>query len=359
MLMLRIIQAWFNRYFSDPEAVLLFILLLVSFTLIISMGDILIPVFVGIVITYLLQWWVVWLEKYKVPHVFAYYLVFLGFLAIFVASALFLVPLLWKQIINLFLEMPAMLQNTKITLLNFIEEYPAYFSEDQINTLATGLVKDAQIWGKQIVSISLSSIPGVITWLVYLILVPLLVFFFLKDHKTISTWFIGFLPKRRELLQRVWQEMNEQIGNYIRGKITEIIIVGFATYVVFFIFDLRYKALLACLVGLSVVIPYIGAVVVSIPVILVGYLQWGWEGAWTGDFAMMLYAYLVVQVLDGNVLVPLLFSEAVNLHPIAIIISILIFGSIWGFWGVFFAIPLATLCKAVLYAWPRRREREA
>jgi putative permease len=60
----------------------------------------------------------------------------------------------------------------------------------------------------------------------------------------------------------------------------------------------------------------------------------------------------MIQALDGNVLVPLLFSEAVNLHPIAIIVAVLFFGGIWGVWGVFFAIPLATLISAVVTAWP-------
>jgi putative permease len=63
-------------------------------------------------------------------------------------------------------------------------------------------------------------------------------------------------------------------------------------------------------------------------------------------------AYGVIQLLDGNVLVPLLFSEAVNLHPVAIIVAVLFFGGIWGVWGVFFAIPLATLVSAIFSAWP-------
>ena len=57
-----------------------------------------------------------------------------------------------------------------------------------------------------------------------------------------------------------------------------------------------------------------------------------------------------MQLLDGNLLVPVLFSEAVNLHPVAIIVAILVFGGIWGLWGVFFAIPLATLVNAILQA---------
>ena len=62
--------------------------------------------------------------------------------------------------------------------------------------------------------------------------------------------------------------------------------------------------------------------------------------------------FIITQLLDGNLLVPFLFSEAVNLHPLIIIIAVLIFGGLWGFWGVFFAIPLATLVKAVVNAWP-------
>ena len=82
----------------------------------------------------------------------------------------------------------------------------------------------------------------------------------------------------------------------------------------------------------------------------VAFFQWGL----TAEFYWVVAVYTVIQILDGNVLVPLLFSEAVNLHPVAIIIAVLFFGGIWGFWGVFFAIPLATFIKAVIYAWPSR-----
>ena len=112
---------------------------------------------------------------------------------------------------------------------------------------------------------------------------------------------------------------------------------------------------LAALVGVSVLVPYIGAAAVTIPVAIVAYFQWGWGT----DFAIVLVVYGIIQALDGNVLVPLLFSEVVNLHPIAIIVSVLVFGGLWGFWGVFFAIPLATLVNAVLHAWPRTAEPAA
>jgi putative permease len=130
----------------------------------------------------------------------------------------------------------------------------------------------------------------------------------------------------------------------------EILIVGSVTFVAFSLLGLNYAALLGLIVGLSVLIPFIGAAVVTVPVALVGIIQFGWS--W--DLAWVLMWYGIIQALDGNVLVPLLFSEANDLHPITIILAILVFGGLWGFWGIFFAIPLATLVKALYNAWPRQ-----
>ncbi len=203
-------------------------------------------------------------------------------------------------------------------------------------------------FGQRVLSLSLSSVVGLIALLIYLVLVPLLVFFFLKDKAKIFAWLGRFLPTDRALATQVWHDVNRQIANYVRGKFWEIIMVWSASFVTFQWLGLDYAMLLGLLVGLSVIIPYIGAAVVTLPVLLIAWFQWGW-GA---DFMWLAAAYFIVQALDGNVLVPLLFSEVVNLHPVAIIVAILVFGGFWGFWGVFFAIPLATLVQAVLSAWP-------
>jgi putative permease len=97
-----------------------------------------------------------------------------------------------------------------------------------------------------------------------------------------------------------------------------------------------------------VVIPYVGAFLVTVPVVIVGLLQFGL----TSEFYILITLYLLLQILDGNLLVPIIFSDAVKLHPVAIILAVFIFGSMFGFWGVFFAIPMATFIKAVWNAWP-------
>lgn len=114
---------------------------------------------------------------------------------------------------------------------------------------------------------------------------------------------------------------------------------------------LNFSLLLSFMVGLSVLIPFVGALAATLPIAVIGFFQWGL----TANFWWLLVIYQVIQLLDGNVLVPLLFSEMVNLHPLAIIVAVVFFGGVWGLWGVFFAIPLATLVQAVLNAWPKAK----
>jgi putative permease len=186
------------------------------------------------------------------------------------------------------------------------------------------------------------------------VLVPLLVLFMLKDKDQLLLFMGSLLPEERSVMRTIWSEMDMQFTNYVRGKAIEILIVGTVSYIAFLLLGVNYAALLALLVGLSVLIPYIGATVVTVPVLLVGYMQWGFSS----EFFWLFGVYGVIQFLDGNVLIPVLFSEVVNLHPVFIIIAVLLFGGIWGFWGVFFAIPLATLVKAVFNSWPRKAQQE-
>jgi putative permease len=351
--MLEILHNWYRRYFSDPQAVLLTLILIVGFTVVLTMGYMLAPVLAAVVIAYLLEGVVRFLEKRQLRRLPAVVLVFCGFMAFVLFLLIAVIPLLSVQVSQFLRELPNYLAVTQNALMRLPEHY-SFISERQVLELVDLLNRELATRGQQIVALSLSSIPGVITLAVYLILVPLLVFFFLKDKEIILKWSFSILPRDRSLATQVWGEMDQQLGNYVRGKFWEILIVGSATYVVFAVLGLKYSILLAAVVGASVLVPYIGATVVTIPVALVAYFQFGWGS----DFAVVLIAYGVIQALDGNVLVPLLFSEVVNLHPIAIIVSVLVFGGLWGFWGVFFAIPLATLVNAVLRAWPTTRDAE-
>ncbi|MEG3753971.1 AI-2E family transporter [Psychromonas arctica] len=339
---------WYKTRFSDPNLSVLFLLLLFSFTVVYLFGNILTPLFVAIVLAYLLDWPVTYLMRFKINRTIATLIVMLLFISISIFAFLGVLPTIFKQAASFIHDLPTMLNQGQTYILTLPAHYPEAIDPETIMHLI-GTVKSYLVdSGGFLLSQSFASLLNIAALLVYAILVPLMMVFMLKDKNELIDSMVKFLPDNRKLAAQVWSEMNGQIMNYIRGKITEIVIVGVATYFTFFFMDLRYSALLALLVGLSVLIPYIGAAAVTVPVALVALFQWGMSP----EFAYLMIAYCIIQALDGNLIVPILFSEAVNLHPVVIIISVLIFGGLWGFWGVFFAIPLATLVKAVLNAWP-------
>jgi putative permease len=174
----------------------------------------------------------------------------------------------------------------------------------------------------------------------------------LKDKNKILDWIGEILPGNRGLATEVWREVNQQIGNYIRGKVWEILIIWVVSYITFKFLGMQFAILVSLIVGLSVLVPYVGVTVVFLPVALFAYFQWGLSK----ESAYALIAYSIIQLLDGNLLAPLLLSEVVNLHPVAIIVAVLLFGGLWGIWGLFFAIPLATLFHAVLKALLNRHQ---
>ena len=348
--MFKVLRDWIQRYFSDEEAVVLAVLLFLAFTAVLTLGGMLAPVLAGMVLAYLMQGLVVTLERLRVPGGVAVGLVFALFMGLLLVFIIVVVPLLWHQLITLFNELPGMHAKWQSLLLLLPERYPHLVSDEQVLQAIEVARGEIGKFGQWALTFSLSSLPLLVNIMIYLVLVPILVFFFLKDREMIGQWVRGYLPRERALITRVAQEMNRQIANYIRGKVIEIFICGGVTYIAFVALGLNYSALLALLVGVSVVVPYVGAVVVTVPVLLIALFQWGWSD----QFIYLMAVYGIIQTLDGNVLVPLLFSEAVNLHPVAIICAVLLFGGLWGFWGVFFAIPLATLFKAVLDAWPRK-----
>ena len=337
--MRKILERWVHRYFADDEALVLSVIMLAALVIIITMGHILAPLLAALVFAFLLQGAVTLLKRWRLPHLGAVVIVFTSFIGLLLAIMIFLFPIVIQQSSNLIQEVPGMIKYWQDSLLLLPEKYPQFISEARLAEIVTYVQRESAQFAEAAVTFSVSKVPNVIVIMVYLVLVPLMVFFMLKDRDYLVLTLTDMLPKRRPVMDQVWQEMNLQIANYVRGKAAEVLIVGSVTYVCFAALGVNYAALLALLVGLSVVIPYIGAVVVTVPVLLVGLFQWGLGS----EFLWLFIVYSVIQFLDGNVLVPLLFSEAVNLHPIAIILAVLVFGGVWGFWGVFFAIPLATL----------------
>ena len=348
--MRKLLNDFTDRYFHDEESIILVFLLTIALVALLLFGSMLAPLIVALIIAYLMQGLVALLLKYGFTERLAFIAVYVLFFGVFITMLGFLLPQVWNQLRRMMDELPNLLSQGQALLLNLPENYPSLFSEEQINSFMDGLGGEVGSFGQAILEYSLASLPSVVAWVIFLVLVPILVFFMMKDKHQLLDWVGNLLPRNRPLMITIWREMDQQIANYVRGKFVEIIIVGSVAYLVFVVLGLNYALLLSVITGLSVMVPYIGAAAVNIPVAAIAYVQWGLGG----EFWTVIVAYNILQILDGNVLVPIIFSEAVNLHPVAIIFAILFFGGIWGLAGVFFAIPLATLIQAIINAWPSR-----
>ncbi len=346
--MRKLLRGFVDRYFHDEEAIIFTILLLLALVVLLTLGSVIAPLLAAIITAYLLQGLVNRLARLKIPYLLSVLLVYTLFISLFMAILFLLLPQAWNQLGRFINELPRYISEGQELLLHLPEAYPALITEQQVQDFIASLRGNLSSLGQFIVSYSIASIQSVFYWIIFLVLVPVLVFFLLKDKSLLVNWVSNLLPQNRPLMMQIWKEMDMQMANYIRGKVLEILIVGATSYIAFMVLGINYALLLSVLVGLSVVIPFIGVAVVAIPVAFVAYVQFGIGSA----FVSVMLVYAVIQILDANVLVPVIFSETVNLHPVAIIAAVLFFGGIWGLAGVFFAIPLATLIKAIINAWP-------
>tara|TARA_B110000914_G_scaffold204890_1_gene199636 strand:+ start:3390 stop:4451 length:1062 start_codon:yes stop_codon:yes gene_type:complete len=349
--MQNLLNKFLARYFSNEEAIYFGLLLLSSFLFIYLFGSILLPVLVSIVVAFLLNGLLSTLRSINLSHRISLFLTLFTFFSFYV-SLFFLLPSLGKQINSLIQSMPLIAIAFQENLELLSQAYPEIFSEDGVNTLFANLTSQFS----SLLNNALGQLAGTISFLIstvfFVVLVPIMVFFFLKDKEVLLPMLTVLLPTKRGFMNTVFSEMNQQLFNYVTGKFIEMIIVGSVSYAVFLILGLPYAVLISILVGLSVIIPFFGAFLVTIPVLLVGLYEWGLSDT----FYWLLALYLIIQILDGNVLVPVLFSSRNNLHPVIILIAVLFFGGIWGFWGLFFAIPLATFIKAIFNAWPQPKD---
>ena len=347
--MIKILKDWYDANFTDPNQVSLALVLLFSILITYVLIETISPILVAIVLAYMLEGLVQNLMRTtNIVRNFSVIVVFLIFLVMSVLTLFMLLPLLLDQLTLFVKSLPDIFNKSKEFILGLYNENE-YIPKDYIESIFLGLQGETSKLGNSIFAFSLASAGGLFAIIVYTILVPIMIFFMLFDKEAIYNWLSRFFPKKLDLTQKAYSELNLKIGNYIRCKFIEIIIVWISSFILFLVLGLNYSLLLSFLCGVSVIIPYVGMIAVTIPIILVSYFQWGIAS----EFWYVIIGHLVIQAIDGNIIVPILFSDAVNIHPFAILLSILFFGSIWGVWGVFFAIPLAVLISTILNVWPK------
>lgn len=341
-------KKWYKRHLGDPEVVALLVFIVIMSILLFSLGSILLPLLIALVMAYLLEWPVAWLSKMRVPRLISVSIIFVCFITTVVLVILGVVPVLKLQLLSLLNTLPDMFTEGKKLLVAIQKEYPTIFNDNQLIEFVDNIKNSGTSAGKYLLSLSIASISNIMTIILYLVLVPVLVFLLLKDKEKLIHQADSFMPEESSLIYRVLDDAHIGVGNYIRGKFLEAIIIGVVTYFAFRYYNLQYNALLSVLVGISVFFPYIGATIITIPIAIVGLFQMG-LGYY---FIQLMMVHAAIHLIDGYILVPVLLSKALNMSSIAIILSIILSGGMLGFWGVVFAIPMAILVRSVVALWP-------
>lgn len=348
-----IVNRWFRRNFSSPAAIALLFTIVVLFAFLFCFGGILLPVLISMVIAYILLPVVRGITRLSIPPWGSTIITYLIFIVSYIGVLFLLIPAAIRQLSSLINYIPSAFASFQAWLDALSHSFPSIMpSKVVMDNIAQAVHAQLLSVADNLLQFSLSTISGTIQLVLYLILVPVLVFFFLRDSKGIAQLISRLLPHERGLISSVWERVNSQLAAYVRGRILEVFIVGSVSCLLFFSFGMPYATLLGVLVGLSVIVPYVGAITVTLPVVLVGLLTWGGSST----FFYMLMGYLAIQAIDAYLLVPMIFSGAMDIHPIVIIVSIVFFGALFGFWGVFLAIPLASIIQTILYAWPQTKE---
>ena len=346
--MLQQLNNIFRKIFPTEESLAFALLLVVSIFILAVLGSTLSPFIVSVIFAYLLIGLSNRIVNFGLGEKLSLFITFSIFMLAGLALLIWLAPILYQQLQSIITELPKWFSQLRAFISDLPNQYPDLVTSDQIASFLDNVSAQLLAASQNFLRISILGIQNTLSLAVMLVLLPILVYFMLFDRKELINSFLTILPNNKSMLEKIWVEMDVQLSNYVRGKAFEILIVGIASAILFWSFGLKYTALLSVLVGLSVLIPYIGAFAVTVPVAVVAYLQFGFGY----DFMLLLGLYIVLQVLDGNWLVPMLFSNAVKMHPVTIILAVFVFGGLFGFWGVFFAIPMATFLKAIVNAWP-------
>lgn len=332
------------RRLQDPQVAALIAALLVGSLVLFFFSAALAPYFTSVVVAYLMEGMIRNLQRIYFPRLLAVLVVFSLFLLLLTLLLFVLLPTLAGELARVSNEIPRATEMLKQLLRQLAESASGYVNSEFAENMLLRLVEASQELVGKSVPLLLKGVPGLISIVLYLVLVPFLVFFFVKDKDVLLAAFSRYLPQERGLLNRVLAEVNAGVGGYIRGKFWEMLLLGSTSYTAFLFIGFQYAFLVSALTALSVLIPFLGLAVVTLPVIVLGIFQWGLT--WEATHPLIIYS--ILQLIDGNIVAPMILGETVQLHPTTIMLAVLLFGSLWGIVGVFFAVPLVVLVKSVL-----------
>ena len=332
-----------NNLVKNQQVIFLMSVLLLGFLALWVMGNLSAPILTSIVLAFLFRPMHVYFTKIGIPERLSVFITFLIAVLLATIFLLIFIPLFINEANRYLSDLPS-LSNVTEPIINFLRQVNA---PNESIEVARSFLSDITGFATDAVSFGISRIQDTATLFLSIILVPIFLFFWLWDTDTLSSGFSKLVPKKRKFLSRVWSETNVNFQSYFKAKFIEVIVVAFFGSLMFWLLGVNSPVLLGVTFGLSQLIPFFGPVFMTFPVAIVSLAQFGLDPY----VLFVLFCYAMLQNIDGNIFLPFLMSGVVKLPAVVVLLSVFLFGAIFGIWGVFFAVPLASFIKSLMDNW--------
>lgn len=310
-------------------------------------SNILMPFVIALLMYYLFNPFVNYLEKKKIKRVYGVGLLFLLVIGILVVGVGAVFPFLQDQITSFVETFPDFIDSIVMTVTGWIETLPfggeiESFIEEGESFIASIPDNLDQYLTDGFSGLS-TVMAGVTNVVVTVITFPIILFFLLKDEKRFFNAVLGIVPpKWRESLIRVSSEINLQVGAYVKGQLIIASSIAVMLFIGFTIIGLEYNGVLAIIAGFTSIIPYLGPTLAFIPALVIALMDSWWM------VVQLLIVWAVVQFVDGNLIEPNVMGKQLNVHPLTIIIVLLVMGDLIGLFGLIFGVPIYAILKVIV-----------
>lgn len=313
--------------------------------IIINILKILTPLFIGIIVAWLLNPFVKWLETKKIRRGIGTglaYIILIGFIFLVVQA---IIPLLYNQTIELVENFPNIFSSVKNWLTGLFSniDTTTVNIENIQNNLITKLDEFSINLSTTLPSFIINSVTTVVSSIGTFIIGLVIGFFLLLSCDNLGNTLLDVVPKKfRKSTSELSEKVNQSLRNYVNGALIDAFVVFTVCSIVFAIIGLKAPLLFGLFCGLMNVIPYAGPYIGGIPAVIVAFSQG------TGIGIAVLIAIVIIQMIEGNVLQTLIISKTTKLNPVTIIIGLLIFGHFFGIVGMLLSTPIIGVGKVIV-----------
>lgn len=299
------------------------------------------PFITACFIAYLLHPVIKKLHRLQIPKSIAILIIYIVFFGGGTYLSYRLYPLMIHELRDLSEHLPQLFKMYETMIIQLYES--TSFLPEKVHDKMDEMISLAENNLEHLIGNTIGNITKLLDMIIFIAVLPVLVFYFLRDHEKLTTYFLNYVPlKVRPGIRHIVQGIDEGLGNYLRGQFLVCLFVGVVTYIIFELLSIDYSLLLAIIMGTTNIIPYFGPIIGAVPALAIAITTS------SKTVLLVIVSILVIQLIESNLIAPYIVGRSVRIHPVAIIFVLLLGGDLAGIAGMILAVPILTIGREVI-----------